>query len=100
MTEKSIDFTKIGIDDAFRELNSSPAGLTTTEANNRIGKEGYNEISEKEVNPVKKFLLYFYGPMPIAIEAAAVVSAIIHHWDDFTLIVILLLTNVIVTFWQ
>ncbi len=100
MIEKSIDFTKIGIDDAFRELNSSLAGLKTTEASNRIGKEGYNEISEKEVNPVKKFLLYFYGPMPIAIEAAAVVSAIIHHWDDFILIVILLLTNVIVTFWQ
>ena len=98
--EKNIDFAKIGTDDAFRELGSSREGLTTTEASNRIANEGYNDISEKKVNPVKKFLLYFYGPMPAAIETAAIVSAIISHWDDFALILILLITNIIVTFLQ
>lgn len=38
--------------------------------------------------------------MPVAIEAAAIVSAIIHHWDDFVLIIALLFTNVIVAYWQ
>ena len=58
--EKNIDFAKIGTDDAFRELGSSREGLTTTEASNRIANEGYNDISEKKVNPVKKFLLYLF----------------------------------------
>ena len=100
MAAKAIDYGKLSTEDALKDLGSSFGGLSTTDANKRIETYGYNEIKEKEVNPIKKFLLYFYGPMPIAIEAAAIVSAIINHWDDFALIVVLLLTNVFVTFWQ
>ena len=34
------------------------------------------------------------------IEIAAILSAIIHHWEDFVIISILLLVNTIVGFWQ
>ena len=34
------------------------------------------------------------------IEVAAILSAIIHHWEDFLIISILLLVNAIVGFWQ
>jgi len=101
MSKKNTDdFKQISIEDSFKILESSPEGLSTTEAQRRIAVYGYNAIKEKQKNPVLKFLSYFYGPMPIAIEVAAIVSAIIHHWDDFALIIILLLTNVIITFWQ
>lgn len=100
MGVKGMNYGKLSTEDALKELRSGLGGLSTTDANKRIETYGYNEIKEKEVNPIKKFLLYFYGPMPIVIEAAAIVSAIINHWDDFVLIVVLLLTNVFVTFWQ
>lgn len=93
-------YKTLDVESTLKELNSTKEGLSSGAIEERIKNYGYNEIKEKEVSPLRKFLLYFYGPMPIAIEAAAVVSAVIGHWDDFTLIVILLLTNVIVTFWQ
>ncbi len=34
------------------------------------------------------------------IEVAAILSAIIHHWEDFWIILILLLLNAVVGFWQ
>lgn len=100
MTGQTDNYKTLDINTALKKLNSSSSGLSSSEVAKRIEMYGYNEIKEKEVNPIRKFLLYFYGPMPIAIEAAAVVSAIIGHWDDLILIVALLLTNVMVTFWQ
>lgn len=84
----------------MKELQSSQNGLSAQEAKERLGTYGYNEIKEKEVSPLRKILSYFYGPMPLAIEAAAVVSAVIQHWDDFALIVALLFANVVVGYWQ
>ena len=34
------------------------------------------------------------------IEAAAVLSAVVHHWSDFVIIMVLLLANAIVGFWE
>lgn len=34
------------------------------------------------------------------IEAAAIVSAIINHWDDFAIIIALLLFNACIEMWQ
>jgi len=39
--------------------------------NNGWRDTGYNEIAEKETNPLLKFLTYFWGPIPWMIEAAA-----------------------------
>ena len=100
MRRNTDDFKALSIDDAVSEVGGEADGLTTLEAKKRVESYGYNEIKEKEVNPIRKILSYFYGPMPIAIEVAGLVSALIHHWEDFVLILALLLTNVIVEYWQ
>jgi H+-transporting ATPase len=94
------DFKTISTEEALKEVKGNMDGLTALEAHLRLEQFGYNEIKEKEKNPILKLLSYFYGPMPIAIEAAAIVSAVIGHWDDFILIIALLITNVIIGFWQ
>ena len=99
-TRKTDDFKSLGVDDALKEVQSGQNGLSGAEARKRVEAYGYNAIKEKEESPVRKVLSYFYGPMPIAIEAAAVVSAAIQHWDDFGLIVALLFANVVVAYWQ
>ena len=94
------DFKALSVDDAMKEVQGSQSGLSTAEARKRLGTYGYNALKEKEASPIRKILSYFYGPMPIAIEAAAIVSAVIQHWDDFVLIIVLLIANVAVGYWQ
>ena len=84
----------------FEKLESSPKGLTASEVHKRLEAYGYNEIAEKEVNPLVKFLGYFWGPIPWMIEVAAVLSAIVRHWADFIIIIVLLAFNGVVGFWQ
>jgi len=61
-----------------KRLGSSPDGLTGAEAKRRLAQYGPNEIEEKKVNPLLKFLTYFWGPIPWMIEAAVVLSG--HRW--------------------
>jgi H+-transporting ATPase len=84
----------------FNKLSSSPSGLLSAEATKRLEKYDYNEITEKTTNPIKKFLGYFFGPIPWMIEAALVISGIIGHWEDFFIILVLLCVNVVVGFWH
>ena len=84
----------------FKQLDSSKNGLSSTEAQQRLQQFGPNEIAEEKVDPLIKFLGYFWGPIPWMIEAAVVMSAILQHWSDFGIILMLLLLNAIVGFWQ
>ena len=65
-----------------------------------MAQYGYNEIAEKSVNPFLKFLTYFWGPIPWMIEAAVILSALVRHWPDFFIILVLLLANAGVGFWE
>jgi len=82
------------------KLGSSPEGLTQEEAQKRLTQYGPNEIEEKKTNPFLKFLSYFWGPIPWMIEAAVILSAVARHWPDFGIILVLLLANGVVGFWE
>jgi H+-transporting ATPase len=75
-------------------------GLTQAEAEQRLTQHGYNELPENPVNPLLKLLTYFNGPIPWMIEAAAVLSLLVQHWPDFFIILILLIANAVVGFWE
>ena len=47
-----------------------------------------------------KFLSYFWGPIPWMIEVAVILSAVARHWPDFGIILLLLLANAVVGFWE
>jgi H+-transporting ATPase len=81
-------------------MSESTGGLTQAEAKQRLEKFGYNELPEKHVNPLLKLLTYFNGPIPWMIEAAAILSALVRHWPDFFIILVLLIANAVVGFWE
>lgn len=87
-------------EELFEELSSSKQGLSVEEAGKRLEEFGPNELTEKKVNPVLQFLGFFWGPIPWMIEIAAILSLAVRHWDDFTIIVILLVFNAVIGFWQ
>ncbi len=80
--------------------DKSLTGLTQEEVQERLKKYGYNELNEKEESWVHRLFRRFWGPIPWMIEAAAVLSALAHRWEDFTIITILLFVNAIVDFYQ
>jgi H+-transporting ATPase len=81
-------------------LEVSEQGLSQTEAKARLGQYGFNELPEEKVNPILKFLSYFWGPIPWMIEVAAILSAVVRRWEDFGIILALLLMNAGVGFWE
>jgi H+-transporting ATPase len=83
-----------------KKLGSSPDGLTQAEAEKRLTQYGPNEIEEKKTNLLLKFLSYFWGPIPWMIEAAVILSGVVRHWPDFFIILVLLVSNAVVGFWE
>ena len=84
--------------DVQKQLSSSADGLSKSEAQTRLEKYGYNELIEEKHSAILKFLSYFWGPIPIMIIIAAILSAVLRHWPDLGVIVALLLLNAIVGF--
>ncbi len=94
------DLKTLPLAEVENKLGSSPDGLTQAEAEKRLTQYGPNEIREKKINPLLKFLTYFWGPIPWMIEAAVILSAVARHWPDFGIILVLLLANAVVGFWE
>jgi H+-transporting ATPase len=94
------DLKSLPMQEVEEKLGSSPDGLSQAEAQKRLTQYGPNEIEEKKINPILKFLTYLWGPIPWMIEAAVVLSAVARHWPDFAIIFLLLLANAVVGFWE
>jgi H+-transporting ATPase len=94
------DLKSLPMPELQAKLGSSPDGLSQAEAQKRLTQYGPNEIEERKTNPFLKFLTYFWGPIPWMIEAAVILSAVARHWPDFTIILLLLLANAVVGFWE
>jgi H+-transporting ATPase len=98
--ESKDDLKSLPMADVEKKLGSSPDGLTDVEARKRLAQYGPNEIEEKKTNLVLKFLSYFWGPIPWMIEAAVILSGVVGHWPDFFIILVLLVANAVVGFWE
>ena len=88
------------IKELLEKLSSNKQGLSSNDVEKRLLNYGPNEITEQKINPILKFLKYFWGPMPWLIEVAIVLSALIQHWADLGIISVLLVLNAVVGFWQ
>src|SRR5271157_3371850 len=82
------------------KLATSAQGLTTSEAQKRLAKDGPNAIIATEEPLWHKAVGYFWGPIPWMIEAAALISFLRHDWPDFFVVMGLLIYNAAVGFWQ
>jgi len=94
------DLKSLPLPEVEKKLESSPDGLSQAEAQKRLTQYGPNEIEEKKTNPFLKFLAYFWGPIPWMIEVAVILSGVVRHWPDFFIILLLLVANAVVGFWE
>jgi H+-transporting ATPase len=98
--EAKDDLKTLPLAEVEKKLGSSPDGLTQAEAQKRLTQYGPNELTEKKTNLFLKFLSYFWGPIPWMIEVAVILSGVVGHWPDFFIILLLLLANAVVGFWE
>jgi H+-transporting ATPase len=94
------DLKSLPMQEVQNKLGFSPDGLTQSEAQKRLTLYGPNEIGEKKSNSFLKFLSYFWGPIPWMIEVAVILSGVVGHWPDFFIILLLLVANGVVGFWE
>lgn len=98
--EGTISHLDLELSKLLKKLDTTKNGLNTGEANSRLDEYGYNEITDKKKSTLIKLLSFFWGPIPLMIEAAAALSLIVHHYADFGIILALLFMNVIVGYWH
>ncbi|MGE5335016.1 MAG: plasma-membrane proton-efflux P-type ATPase [Nitrososphaerota archaeon] len=94
------DFATLSLDMLQERLQTSPQGISQAEAQRRLAHYGYNELADEQASPLRKLLTSFWGPIPWMIEIAALLSAVVQHWEDFAIILALLIVNAVVGFWE
>jgi magnesium-transporting ATPase (P-type) len=67
--------------------------VDTAAPQKRLLEYGFNEVVEKKPHPLFKFFGFFWGTIPWMIEIAAILAALIHHWETFYIILGMLLLN-------
>ncbi len=100
MPQATDKLTELPLPQLLTELDSSAAGLTTADAQQRMEHYGPNEIVEQHRNPVLEFLGYFWAPIPWMIEVALALSVAARHWTDAAIIGVLLAMNGLVAFFE
>ena len=75
-------------------------GLTEAEAARRLAQYGENALAEQHVSALERLARFFWGPIPWMIEIAAILSAVLGHWGDLAIILLMLFINAGVGFWQ
>lgn len=100
--QKTTDsYSTQSIDETVRVLHTDAAqGLNASEVAKRLDQYGYNEIEEKEESLWHRVFRRFWGPIPWMIEVAALLSAIVQKWEDFAIIMLMLLVNAFLDFFQ
>ena len=88
-------------EEALQQTNSQPTGLSAAQSAAALKQHGRNELLEKKKKPAwLLFLLQFKDTMILILMAAAVVSGVVGDLKDTIVILIIVVLNAIVGFWQ
>ncbi|OHA89414.1 MAG: hypothetical protein A2653_02115 [Candidatus Zambryskibacteria bacterium RIFCSPHIGHO2_01_FULL_43_25] len=97
----SLPWHNISLEEVFRQIDSSRFGLTTDKAVFRLKKFGKNILPRKKpVSALSIFLSQFKSPLIYILFAAAAISLLLKHSADAIFILIVLLINTSVGFYQ
>jgi Mg2+-importing ATPase len=81
-------------------LQSTPAGLTSAEANQRLRLHGPNSlVAESRFAPLIGFLRFFANPLVLILLAASAISIVLGDQVGGTIIIAIVLLSVVVNFY-
>jgi len=99
--QDSSQLSDLTAEECLSRLNVEPSeGLNSNDAASRKERYGLNEIESESTSAVWAFLSHFWGPIPWMIEVAVILSALAGRWEDFAVILVMLLINGGVGYWH
>ena len=79
----------------------SPENFFQIEARDLLAEYDQVELpKQRTIHPLFMFLSFFWGPIPWLIESSAILSAVARRWEVSGIILILLLVDAYLGFWQ
>ena len=88
-------------EDLFASLQSSPQGLGSTLAQERLNKFGRNELQgHKKEGPLLLLLSQFKSPLVLILVFAAIISVITGEWIDASIILAIVIASAVLGFIQ
>ncbi len=89
------------IEEIFEKLNSNKNGLGQKEAKNRLAKFGLNKLpEEKRLTRLVILFEQFKSPLIYILAIATVVSFLLKEWADATVILMVVVINTVIGYFQ
>lgn len=91
----------VPVQESFEILESSPQGLKSEQARERLEAFGPNSLAQAEKRgPLMRFILQFHNVLIYVLLAAAVVTALMQEWVDSMVIFGVTIVNALIGFIQ
>ncbi|MBY9009983.1 MAG: cation-translocating P-type ATPase [Candidatus Lokiarchaeota archaeon] len=98
---KKVDWHSLEISEVFKDLNTTPRGLSIKEVENRLISHGFNELKgSKKISPLKVFLNQFKSILILILIVATIISFVTGHEIDAIVILILVFVSTVIGFVQ
>ena len=95
------DWHHLSVQETLDAVSSNAHGLSHAEAARRLAQYGPNRLApHKRRGPLLRFLLQFHNVLIYVLLASAVVTALLAHWVDTSVIVGVVVINAIIGFIQ
>ena len=94
-------FSSLPTEELLIRLKTSPSGLSSEEAAERLETYGPNELArEHKHSAIKEFLLHFKSPLVIILMIAGVISALVREFVHVGIIFAIVLVSVFLDYYQ
>ena len=89
------------VETVYQSLDTTEAGLQSIQIQQRLEKFGVNRLPEQKTNgPLLRFLYQFHNVLIYVLIAAGVVTALLEHWVDASVIFGVVILNAMIGFIQ
>jgi len=99
--QPSESYWSIENEELFKNLESSPDGLSSESARQRLMDVGHNLlVDKKKTSPISIFIGQFKSPIVLILLFATIISIFVQDWVDATIILVIVLGSAILSFSQ
>ncbi|MCL2477338.1 magnesium-translocating P-type ATPase [Candidatus Bathycorpusculum sp.] len=95
------DLVGLPIEELYERMDTSPQGLTSEQAAERIEVYGRNELARESKHSIlKDFLLHFKSPLVLILLFAAVISGVLNEHVNMIIILIIVFASIALDSYQ